>query len=195
LNLAEMRDAEKVCFLDAPISQAGLFGETVEDFAQQFSTVKEQTEAIKYILPRRAASASPAPPKQQPPPPTRAAQAPQPAVLQLDPPNSPALVGRPLRTLVRLRSTPETGSPGKRDRLTCPDPHSTRGRALDSAPTRLSATWTCGHTPPVRFSPQGNPLVSFHGTIPPGKTASGLRGFSNPATRRFPSHSAPILGT
>ncbi|KAL0168545.1 hypothetical protein M9458_036767, partial [Cirrhinus mrigala] len=26
LNLAEMRDAEKVCFLDAPISQAGLFG-------------------------------------------------------------------------------------------------------------------------------------------------------------------------
>ncbi|KAL0150334.1 hypothetical protein M9458_054336 [Cirrhinus mrigala] len=68
LNLAEMRDAEKVRFLDAPISQAGLFGETVEDFAQQFSTVKKQTEAIKYILPRRAASASSAPPKQQPPP-------------------------------------------------------------------------------------------------------------------------------
>ncbi|KAL0163564.1 hypothetical protein M9458_039317, partial [Cirrhinus mrigala] len=44
-------------------------------------------------------------------------------------------------------------------------------------------------------SPQGNPLVSSHGTIPPGKTASGLRGFSPPATRRFPSHGAPILGT
>ncbi|KAL0169952.1 hypothetical protein M9458_034548, partial [Cirrhinus mrigala] len=42
LNLAEMRDAKKVRFLDAPISQAGLFGETVEDFAQQFSTVKKQ---------------------------------------------------------------------------------------------------------------------------------------------------------
>ncbi|KAL0151374.1 hypothetical protein M9458_053368, partial [Cirrhinus mrigala] len=173
-------------------------------------------------------------------------------LLQLDPPNGPALVGRwqhqlilrPLRTLVRHRSAPETGSPGKRDRLTCPDPHSMRGRALDSAPTRLSATWqrattwsikeqfpsslgvthstsdplhdgrmlcppfrTCGHTPPVfphvlrqrahsdDSSPQGNPLVSSHGTNPPGKTASGLRGFSPPATHRFPSHGVPILGT
>ncbi|KAL0173947.1 hypothetical protein M9458_029915, partial [Cirrhinus mrigala] len=68
LNLAEMRDAKKVCFLDATISQAGLFGETVEKFAHQFSTVKKQTEAIKHILPRRVASASPAPPRQQPPP-------------------------------------------------------------------------------------------------------------------------------
>ncbi|KAI2644283.1 50S ribosomal protein L15 [Labeo rohita] len=41
LNLAEMRDVEKVRFLDAPISQAGLFGETVEEFAQQFSMVKQ----------------------------------------------------------------------------------------------------------------------------------------------------------
>ncbi|KAL0152765.1 hypothetical protein M9458_052488 [Cirrhinus mrigala] len=49
LNLAEMRDAEKVRFLDAPISQAGLFGETVVEFAQQFSMVKKQTEAIKHI--------------------------------------------------------------------------------------------------------------------------------------------------
>ncbi|KAL0199155.1 hypothetical protein M9458_007695, partial [Cirrhinus mrigala] len=54
LNLAEMRDAEKVRFLDAPISQAGLFGETVEEFAQQFSTVKQQMEAIKHILPRQS---------------------------------------------------------------------------------------------------------------------------------------------
>ncbi|KAL0153391.1 hypothetical protein M9458_051310 [Cirrhinus mrigala] len=66
---------------------------------------------------------------------------------------------------------------------------------------------TCGHTPPVcphvlrqrarsdDSSPQGNPLVSSHGMNPPGKTASGLRGFSPPATRRFPSYGAPILGT
>ncbi|KAI2643015.1 1,4-alpha-glucan branching enzyme GlgB [Labeo rohita] len=40
-------DAEKVRFLDAPISQAGLFGNTVEDFG-----VQKQTEAIKHILPR-----------------------------------------------------------------------------------------------------------------------------------------------
>ncbi|KAL0157927.1 hypothetical protein M9458_046003, partial [Cirrhinus mrigala] len=48
----------KARFLDAPISQTGLFGETVEEFAQQFSTVKQQTEAIKHILPLRAASAA-----------------------------------------------------------------------------------------------------------------------------------------
>ncbi|KAI2647955.1 Transposon Ty3-G Gag-Pol polyprotein [Labeo rohita] len=153
LNLAEMRDAEKVRFLDAPISQAGLFGETVEEFALQFSTVKKQMEAIKHILPRRVASSSPAPPRQQPPPARaeggrlreqlRTRDLP---VLQLHPPRGPALVGRwhrqlvlrPLRTLARLRSGPETGRPGRRDRLTCPDPHSTRGRALDSASNRLS---------------------------------------------------------
>ncbi|KAL0201385.1 hypothetical protein M9458_004572, partial [Cirrhinus mrigala] len=57
--------AEKVCFLDAPISQVGLFGDTVEEFAQQFSMVKKQTEAIKHILLRRAVSANPALPRQQ----------------------------------------------------------------------------------------------------------------------------------
>ncbi|KAI2645741.1 WD repeat-containing protein on Y chromosome [Labeo rohita] len=31
----------------------GLFGDTVEDFAQQFSAVQNQTEVIKHILPRR----------------------------------------------------------------------------------------------------------------------------------------------
>ncbi|KAL0146715.1 hypothetical protein M9458_058055, partial [Cirrhinus mrigala] len=40
----------------------------------------------------------------------------------------------------------------------------------------------------------GNPLLSSHGTNPLGKTASGLWGFSPPATRCFPSHGAPILG-
>ncbi len=36
LTLADMREADKHRFLDSPISQAGLFGEAVEDFAQQF---------------------------------------------------------------------------------------------------------------------------------------------------------------
>ncbi len=39
LNLAEMKDVDKARFLDAPISQGGLFGDTVEGFAQQFSAV------------------------------------------------------------------------------------------------------------------------------------------------------------
>ncbi|KAL0194501.1 hypothetical protein M9458_008073, partial [Cirrhinus mrigala] len=137
----------KARFLDAPISQTGLFGETVEEFAQQFSTVKQQTEAIKHILPRRAASAAQlsrrsnlrlSPAEEDP---LRGWLRPRNLpVLQPDPPHGPALVGRPLRTHVRLRSVPETGSPEKEGHLTCPDPHSTRGRALDSASTWLSAT-------------------------------------------------------
>ncbi len=43
LNLAEMKDVDKARFLDAPISQAGLFGDTVEGFAQLFSAVQQQT--------------------------------------------------------------------------------------------------------------------------------------------------------
>lgn len=50
LDLAEVKDVNKVCFLDAPISLASLFGDTVEDFAQQFSAVQKKPEAIKHIL-------------------------------------------------------------------------------------------------------------------------------------------------
>ncbi len=61
LNLAEMKDVDKARFLDAPISQGGLFGDTVEGFAQQFSAVQQQTEAIQHILPRREAPSTAAP--------------------------------------------------------------------------------------------------------------------------------------
>ncbi len=61
LNLAEMKDVDKARFLDAPISQAGLFGDTVEGFAQQISAVQQQTEAIQHILPRRDAQTTAAP--------------------------------------------------------------------------------------------------------------------------------------
>ncbi len=61
LNLAEMKDVDKARFLDAPISQGGLFGDTVEGFAQQFSAVQQQTEAIQHILPWRDAPSTAAP--------------------------------------------------------------------------------------------------------------------------------------
>ncbi|MGL5293086.1 MAG: hypothetical protein ACRC9V_04865 [Aeromonas sp.] len=41
LNIVQMRDAEKVHFLNAAISQEGLFGDTIQDFSQQFSAVKK----------------------------------------------------------------------------------------------------------------------------------------------------------
>ncbi len=56
-----MKDVDKARFLDALISQGGLFGDTVEGFAQQFSAVQQQTEAIQHILPRRDAASTAAP--------------------------------------------------------------------------------------------------------------------------------------
>ncbi len=43
-----MKDVDKAHFLDA---QAGLFGDTVEGFAQQFSAVQQQIEAIQHTCP------------------------------------------------------------------------------------------------------------------------------------------------
>ncbi len=51
LNLVETKDVDKAHFFDAPISQAGLFGDTVEGFAQQFLAVQQQTEAIQHTCP------------------------------------------------------------------------------------------------------------------------------------------------
>ncbi len=50
LTLADMRESDKRRFLDSPISQAGLFGKAVKDFAQQFSAAQKQTEAFRHIL-------------------------------------------------------------------------------------------------------------------------------------------------
>ncbi len=44
LCLADMRDTDKVRFLNSPVSQTGLFGDAVENFAQQFSAVQKQSE-------------------------------------------------------------------------------------------------------------------------------------------------------
>ncbi len=62
LCLADMKEVDKARFLNAPVSQTGLFGDAVENFAQQFSAAQKQTEAIRHILPRRAAAASTRPP-------------------------------------------------------------------------------------------------------------------------------------
>lgn len=67
LCLADMKDADKTRLLNAPVSQTGLFGETVEEFAQQFSAAKKQTEAIAQIMPRRKRPA-PAPSTSAPQP-------------------------------------------------------------------------------------------------------------------------------
>ncbi|KAL0189943.1 hypothetical protein M9458_017042, partial [Cirrhinus mrigala] len=62
LCLVDMRETDKTRFLNSPASQTSLFGDAVENFAQQFSATQKQTEAIKHVLPRCAAAASTRPP-------------------------------------------------------------------------------------------------------------------------------------
>ncbi|XP_051560716.1 uncharacterized protein LOC127445028 [Myxocyprinus asiaticus] len=121
LNLIEMREADKAWFLDAPISQVGLFGDTVEDFAQQFLAVKQQTEAIQHILPQCGSRPrTPSARFQGHPPAATTSALPQPAPVARPRcgaqrrKQTPPSHGRPPRTRGRLRSAPETGDPGAR---------------------------------------------------------------------------------
>ncbi|KAI2663638.1 ORF V: Enzymatic polyprotein [Labeo rohita] len=172
LTLAQMADVDKSRFLDAPISQSGLFGDTVEDFAQQFSAVQKQTEAIKHILPRRdipSTSAGPPPPparrRGRPPAATKKQPAPSPAEPDVE---LPAGEGRRLRLRDRspakdLRSVPDAGNP-EVERIalwgatTSTSPLPVEGRELLCAQTLPSAY---GSAVPTRsqkepvFSPPG----------------------------------------
>ncbi len=46
LDLADMGESDKHCFLDSPISQAGLSGDAVESFAQQFSIAQKRADTF-----------------------------------------------------------------------------------------------------------------------------------------------------
>ncbi len=109
LNLAEMKDVDKARFLDAPISQAGLFGDTVEGFAQQFSAVQKQTEAIQHILPRRDAPAATAVPGSRPPSAHHRGR--PPASSRAAPPRAES-TSRPARRASRRSAAPPASQPG-----------------------------------------------------------------------------------
>ncbi len=51
------RDADKVWFLKVPVPQIGLFGDTVENMAQQFSAAQEQTEVVQHVLTQQRVAA------------------------------------------------------------------------------------------------------------------------------------------
>ncbi len=108
LNLAEMKDVDKARFLDAPISQAGLFGDTVEGFAQQFSAVQQQTEAIQHILPRRDAPSTAAPGAR---PQSARRRGRPPASSRAAPPQAES-THRPVRRASRRRAASPASQPG-----------------------------------------------------------------------------------
>ncbi len=108
LNLAEMKDVDKARFLDAPISQGGLFSDTVEGFAQQFSAVQQQTEAIQHILPRRDAPSTAAPGAR---PQSARRRGRPPASSRAAPPQAES-THRPVRPASRKRAAPPASQPG-----------------------------------------------------------------------------------
>ncbi len=108
LNVAEMKDVDKARFLDAPISQGGLFGDTVEGFAQQFSAVQQQTEAIQHILPRRDAPSTAAPGAR---PQSARRRGRPPASSRAAPPQAES-THRPARRASRRRAAPPASQPG-----------------------------------------------------------------------------------
>ncbi len=110
LYLANMRDANKVRFLNAPVSKTGLFGDAVECFALQFSVAQKQTEAIRHILPWRAAAASTRPPPTAPQPARCRGQPPASALTPTLHPQQPSAKQEPLAVSGRA-SGPETGDP------------------------------------------------------------------------------------
>ncbi|KAL0150355.1 hypothetical protein M9458_054357, partial [Cirrhinus mrigala] len=92
----------------APISQGGLFSDTVEDFAQQFSAFRKQTEALKHIFPRRDSATTSAGPQ---PPPARCRGRPPAAPKTPAPsPAEPRLAARRRAGRPRLRDRPGTPS-------------------------------------------------------------------------------------
>ncbi len=55
LTLTEIRDADKVPFLDSPVYLTGLFGPAVEEFAERFTVVHKSSQAMQHFLLKRSA--------------------------------------------------------------------------------------------------------------------------------------------
>ncbi len=96
LTLTEMKEADKVPFLDAPVSLNSLFVPAVEGFAERFTEAQKSSQAMRHFLPKRACSA--------------ASSRPKPAPTQ-----QPAKLSQPL-----LISQVERGGPESRYRRTTP---------------------------------------------------------------------------
>ncbi len=58
LMLMEIKDVDKVPFLDSPVYPTGLFGPTVEGFAERFTAAKKSSQAMRHFLPKRSSSAA-----------------------------------------------------------------------------------------------------------------------------------------
>ncbi len=135
LCLTDMKEQEKVQFLNAPVSQTGLFGDAVESCAQQFSAAQKQTEAIKHIMRRRKPGGNPEETPLWPPPlPRRGSSLPSCGVVEpvTDRTPSPSRPPPDPAASASVRG-PETGDPemegtARREMVTAPLPPPEEGR-------------------------------------------------------------------
>ncbi len=58
LTMTEMKEADKVPFLDVPVSSGSLFGPAVEGFAEYFSEAQKSSQTMQHFLPKRTSSSS-----------------------------------------------------------------------------------------------------------------------------------------
>ncbi len=174
LCLTDMKEQEKVQFLNAPVSQTGLFGDAVESCAQQFSAAQKQTEAIKHIMRRRKPAAASTP-----------AAAPQPARRRGRPPvAAPAPTPRQQPSTVRRR-----GAGHRQDAQPVQAPARPGGkrkckRPWDGRP-RDGENCSSGDgdrtTPSPGGGPGGESFVSFCFCSAAGPAASGTQNFNKRA--------------
>ncbi|KAI2658852.1 ORF V: Enzymatic polyprotein [Labeo rohita] len=180
LTLAQMADVDKSRFLDAPISQGGLFGDTVEDFAQQFSAVQKQTEAIKHILPRRdipTMSAGPQPPparRRGRPPPRLPNNQLRPLLRYMTPDWQPDVELAGPVTRKNLRSVPDAGSP-EVERIalwgmtTSTSPLPVEGRELSQKESILSPPGFRPRVPSLSSAPEVSPRIRTRSLMSPAR--------------------------
>ncbi|KAL0194522.1 hypothetical protein M9458_008094, partial [Cirrhinus mrigala] len=133
LNLAQMADVDKARFLDAPVSQAGLFGDTVEDFAQQLR--RSVTSCPGARLPGSPRVAQPARCRGRPPaaPKKQAQPAPSPAE------------AHDARLAARRRGRRRGAAPPTAQE----PPHTPKTRSLEMREAALRGTTTSAPPPPV----------------------------------------------
>ncbi len=148
------KDFDKARFLDAPISQAGLFGDTVEGFAQQFTAVQQQTDAIQHILPRCDAPNNAAPGSR----PQSARRCGRPPASSRAAPPQAESTSRPAHRASRRRAAPPTSQPGSK-----------------SSRKSTKRPWSRGSERVCSFSggPGGECCVSFCFCSAAGSRASG----------------------
>ncbi len=118
LTMTEMKELDKVPFLDAPVSSGSLFGPAVEGLAERFTEAQKSSQAMRHFLPKCtssfAASSHPRlPPTKQTAKPTLATPEPRPKESRQDRARSRSAQCYPLprcqgpRPKIALDTTPQ----------------------------------------------------------------------------------------